>query len=478
MKILLLDATLGTLKEGIKYILFFCAVLLLRLPFLADGYGLDGDSWAVALSSLHWNVTGVYEASRFPGYPVHEFLCSQFVSDSFWVLNLLTATFSSIGILFFVMGLRELRFRLPFLAGFALACIPVVFIHSTTVIDYSIALAFELMAFYFMARRWYWMVGVALGMAIGTRITSGALLIPFVILVLDKDDLQDNLWRILKVALPAIVIGMIWYYPVYHRYGFDFLTYYDVPYPSIMRVFYKFFVEVWGVLGLVAVMLGVLFMFIPEIWWNQTYLFPRAVSVREVVAWLVAIDLYVIAFLKLPMESGYLLPIIPFVILVLGKYLVRPAFIIVCGLFITSSFLFSVSPMDRPDAETPSNISFGLKAGGERLILDVLKGPIISYKSRRENGMNYAHKIIAHTTDIKLPSVLICGQWYNQLISINKDTVRGKVLFVSHVNEMELIHYFARGKQLYYLPMQAELNQQVKGADPVVFGAKVFDPYQ
>ena len=61
-------------NDRLKYFLFFLAVLLSRLPFISDGYGLDGDSWAVALTARNIHDTGSYEASRLPGYPVQELL--------------------------------------------------------------------------------------------------------------------------------------------------------------------------------------------------------------------------------------------------------------------------------------------------------------------------------------------------------------------------------------------------------------------
>lgn len=439
------------------------------------GYGLDGDSWAVALSAIQWNSTGIYDVSRFPGYPVHEFLCHWFVMEEYWTLNVITALVSTMGITFFVKALEELRFKMPFLAGFALAGIPAVFIHSTTVIDYNIALAFQLMAFYFLVTRRWVLTGIALGMAIGTRLTSGALLLPFVIMVLDDDGLRPNLERIFRFAFPALLIGACWYSPVYQRYGLEFLTYYDVPYPSIPKVMYKFFLEVWGILGVLAVMVALLSVFFSERWIGTEYLFPKSVNLKYVVAWLVAIDLFIIAFIKLPMESGYLVPVVPFIILLIGRYVSKPVFVFTAVLMTFSSLLFSITPLNRMDSSTPSSASVSFRVGGEALVLDVLKGPALAYYSRRENGMQYSRQVLKVAKRITRPTLIVCGQWYNQLISMNRDTLSGHVLFAPHINSAELARHFLAGRKILFLPGQERFNEQIKGVNPVVFGATMLD---
>ncbi|HRI41385.1 MAG TPA: hypothetical protein PLW54_06860, partial [Bacteroidia bacterium] len=127
-------------NDRLKYFLFFLAVLLSRLPFISDGYGLDGDSWAVALTARNIHDTGSYEASRLPGYPVQELLSALLINGGATALNLLVAMVSAAGILFFALSLKVLRFRHPLLAAAALAAVPVIYIHSTTTIDYTIAL--------------------------------------------------------------------------------------------------------------------------------------------------------------------------------------------------------------------------------------------------------------------------------------------------------------------------------------------------
>src|SRR5580658_9230555 len=83
--------------------LLVLAVLLTRLPFLGAGYGVHADNWRIALAARHISETGVYEASRFPGYPIQEVVCSWFWKTGPVGLNLLDALFSTAAALFFAL---------------------------------------------------------------------------------------------------------------------------------------------------------------------------------------------------------------------------------------------------------------------------------------------------------------------------------------------------------------------------------------
>ncbi len=453
---------------------FVLLVFLSRLPFLSAGYGLDGDSWAVAITALKLHETGNYIVSRLPGYPVQEWLTSLVIGGGPFAVNCLTAVVSTIGFLFFVLTLRALRFRSIYLAGFALAAVPILYIHSTTAIDYNFALAFILIALFFVIKDNPLLAGIFLGLAIGSRITSGAMLIPFAIMLTKSMSVRGNVMRILRLTIPALLIGALVFIPVFLQYSWGFFTYYDVPYPSIPKVLYKFSLEVWGVLGFAALIISTVLLFLPVRESAQKYLFPRSVNERFVIAWLVAVDLYIIAFLKLPMESGYLIPIIPFVLLIFGKYLYQRAFHFLCICLILSPFLFTISPSERFDATSPSPLSFHFSSGGEDLVFDVLKGPVLSYDSRRRNGMEFCENVLAMTDTVSRKSVIVAGRWYNQLVAENKDTTRKNVVFRSYLDEETVVKYFAKGTLIYYMPRQDYYNQVMRGVDLEVYGAIPF----
>src|SRR4051812_19802515 len=129
-------------SDAFKFWLFAFVIFLTRLPFLFQGYGLDMDSWSVAITAHNIAETGQFEVSRFPGYPVQEFICSLFYNGVPFRLNLLTAVISTIGFLFFALTLKIWKFRAVFLASTALAFVPIIFISSVATIDYMWTLSF------------------------------------------------------------------------------------------------------------------------------------------------------------------------------------------------------------------------------------------------------------------------------------------------------------------------------------------------
>ncbi len=463
--------SLKNLSDSKQYILLVAIVLLSRLPFLFDGYGLDGDSWSVAITAKHWHETGEYEASRLPGFPVHEYLCSKLIGFGAVGLNSLSAIFSAVAVLFFAMILRTLRFRYAFLASLTFSMVPVFFIHSTTTIDYVIAISFILGGMYFLLKNRIITAGVFIGLAIGTRITSGAMLVSLSILLAESDGLKNNTKRILRLIVPAILTGVLLYVPLLSKYGTDFFTYYNVPYPSIPKVLYKFSFEVWGVIGFLGILISTGLLFLPDRITAKKFLFPRSVNEKFVVSWLVAIDLYIIAFLKLPMESGYLIPIIPFIILIFGKYLFNKAFVFLCAMLILSSFACTISPVERFDAVTPSKVSYQFNAAGEKLNFDVLQGPLLSYKCRRENGIKFVDDLLASSDTISVKSVIVAGRWYNQMFMQSGDTGKLKFSLRSYLKEEEAVYFYAKGYTIYYLPKQDYYNKVMKNVDLEIYRA-------
>ncbi len=461
-------------NEIVKYGLLVLFVLASRLPFIFAGYGIDGDSWSVAITARHLHDTGEYTASRLPGYPVHEVLASFFIEWGPAGLNMLSALFSAMGVLFFALTLRQLRFKQIFLASIALSMVPVLYIQSTTAIDYVIALAFILGGLYFLLTNKIIAAGVFVGLAIGTRITSGAMLIPFSILLLDNKDLKVNLRKIAVLFTAGILTGALLFLPVFMTYGISFFTYYNVPYPSVAKVLYKFFIETWGVIGFIGLVISTGLLFLPNRITERKFLFPRAVNEKYVISWLVAIDLYIIAFLKLPMESGYLIPIIPFVILIFGKYLYDTAFVFLCAMLIVSPLVCTISPRERFDAVTPSAVSFDFRMAGENLYFDVLKGPVLSYESRRKNGVEFTDKLLSSFDTMQEKSVVVAGKWYNQLTVRCKDVSKLKTTLHDYLSEEEAVFYYAKGYRIYYLPKQDYYNKIMRNTDLEIYKAQSY----
>src|SRR5258706_2869463 len=101
-------------------------VLFSRLPFLGPGAGNDNDGWFLVNAARELAATGRYTTSRFPGYPVQEWLASIVARAGGGpvAMNALSALASAGAAVAFARLLRRLRARDPGLAAPALACVP------------------------------------------------------------------------------------------------------------------------------------------------------------------------------------------------------------------------------------------------------------------------------------------------------------------------------------------------------------------
>ena len=188
-------------------------VLASRLPFLDAGFGTDPDAWRMALASRHLASAGEYEASRLPGYPVPEIVGALACGEAM-ALNGLVAVLSALGAAFFALTLRKLGSRDGVAAALALAMVPVVYINSTCAMDYVWALAFALASLYFVVAACPLAAGVLLGLAIGCRMTSGALLVPLCILLVRGGGTRRVAVDILKLIGASLLVGAVAFVPV------------------------------------------------------------------------------------------------------------------------------------------------------------------------------------------------------------------------------------------------------------------------
>ncbi|MBP7773396.1 MAG: hypothetical protein KA193_12820, partial [Bacteroidia bacterium] len=122
----------------------------------------------------------------------------------------------------------------------------------------------------------------------------------------------------------------------------------------------------------------------------------------------------------------------------------------------------------------PSSVSFRFRAGGETLVLDALRGPVVAYKSRRQEGMNFTREILNSVDSISRPAVLVSGRWYNQLVVQEGDTTSGNLVFASYLDEPMLLYYIGKNYSVYYLPKQDYYNQIMRNVDLNLFGAQAY----
>lgn len=150
-------------------------VLLVRLPFLTPGFGLQPDGWRVGLAARAMRATGHYVASRYGANPLHELLALVLL-DGLPVLLNLASTLGAVAIAEAVRRLVAHEGRVVrILAGLAAVGLPVVWIESVAAKDYLISTALLVGAVGFGTKEKFIAAGIAMGIAVGFRLPLIAL---------------------------------------------------------------------------------------------------------------------------------------------------------------------------------------------------------------------------------------------------------------------------------------------------------------
>jgi hypothetical protein len=288
-------------------------VFLTRLSFLSPGYGTDPDAHRLAVAARRIHATGLYEFSREPGHPVQEILGSFLSGGGPIVLNGMTALLSAISVVFFVLVLRRFEVKFPWMGGLSLGLSPLFFIHSVDSMDYVWAISFAWVAVYLAVRGWGIAAGFALGCAIGCRVTEALGFLPLLLLFGVNHENSRKKTGIFYMGGVAALVASLWYYPVFSRYGWSALRVYEGERPSVFVILFRAFVEPLGWPGLLAVTTTLTIDY--ALRFRRRGLSATSMDRKIVFASLLGILGPCLTFIRLPHDAGYLLPIVPWLIL-------------------------------------------------------------------------------------------------------------------------------------------------------------------
>jgi hypothetical protein len=442
-----------TRSELIAVAILLLAVFASRAPWLDGGYGIDPDACRVVLAAQHIAETGEYKPSRVPGYPVYEYMAALVVSWGPLASNGMTAVLSCIAVLFFALILRRMAVPLYALVAGALAVIPVVFLNSTVTMDYVPALAFMLASTYFMLAGRSVISGICLGLAIGCRLTSGAMWLPLALwAVMSAGDAQQ--WRGLIVfSTTTLIVGTLSFAPVFFTFGLDLLTFMDITqYPTWDTIIRISVTDVWGysgtAVGVAVVVLVVLASF------GARQALKDARRRRALLVSGLVVVLYSISFLRLPLNAGYLVPLIPFALLALCLCLPRRLVAPIVGLLILA-FLFA--PADHGPA---------------------FAGVVRRHYAIREARLDETMKIISRVDQIEPKTIVVAAWELPQIRVYLKPEQRGKHIYLYFIkNDEQVLSYLDQGYQIRYLRGLDHYNMEAHGVDLNQYGARpLFEP--
>lgn len=421
-------------------------VLISRLPFVATGYGNDRDSWQTATAARLIAETGVYHESRVPGHPVQEWTDSRLWRGGPMALNGATAVASALAALFFGLSFAELGAGGPWpaVAAIALAFTPIVYIHSVDSMDYLWALCFSMAALWLVLRDRWLGAALALGLAIGCRITAGLLLFPLVILGWQRHGWRTRRGAWLGLVLVSLLFGAALYIPRFARYGtaIDIPHFRGIPYyPGPLRLLQDLTIELWGTIGALGLALAfALGRALPR---------ERTILPRSSDSWaeLLAIALYLLAFFRLPDEAAYLIPIVPFVILLLARMARPAAFAAACASLLLSPFFFDLG---RPQNAHAGDVA--LPQAHPVVLVRPAEGPLLVAQRERKTGMRNISGLLAAIREIRGPAVVICATWIQELEEMSRGTLpQGVRLVPYYLHAAEIDSVRRAGGTVYYV---------------------------
>jgi hypothetical protein len=438
-------------RERLALALAAVAVLLTRLPWISSGYGSDPDGYRVVMVARQIASGAGYEASRLPGYPVYEYLTALSATAAPWVSNAVTAMISTGAFVLFALITRELAVRRYLLLALAFALTPVIYVSSTCTMDYIPALAGQLAAVYALLRRRPLLAGLALGLAVGCRITAGALALPLCLWMLLTQPRRAALRQCLAFGSTLLVVCALCFLPVWRRYGAGFFAFYDNgSYPPLGVVAARALPLVWGPLGLAALL--VLICTVPLYYRYARSRLAEPHTRNALALALLAIALYLAAYLRLPDEAGYLVPAVPFVLLVIAL-LAPPRAVGALAIALM------VSPWVGFDGGLPT-----------------LDGAIVEDHLVRESQLRQTRAIIDVAAGLSGRAAIVCGWVLPRIRLALGGDAQGSHRFIYLVEDMDdYQHYLDDGWRLYFLPGVDLYESQAHQLELAELGAHQLD---
>lgn len=338
-----------------KYVVVMALALIAYLPLTFLGFGSDLDSSYVYTTSQHLLKYHQYIPSRSPGYFVHEALSSFLIYFAGSLgSNIGTLFMSLITIYCFLKICDYYKIKNNMLLSLGIILHPVYWVNSTSTIDYIWAIGFFFIGYYCFLIKKAPISIFFFSLAIGCRLSS-IILIAIICLVYPKD-----MKRSILLLLTSSLAGSVFYLPSFFAAGnkFGFLTFSTgdwTPYEFLVRFIYKN-IYFWGLLAT---------FFTPALIINLKKIKLTYSNHRDpIIISLLVLVSYELLFLKVPLELGYLLPILPFVFICLGIFFEKQKMLII--IFIILIFSYSIISLnfikynDKKNAKNVLDVKNGL----------------------------------------------------------------------------------------------------------------------
>ena len=303
------------------------------LPRAWINYGPDENGPNSAQAALNLARTGVYRTPRDPGNPLFDYLLALVVPRASYVgANLLVLSFYVLAVAAFACLVWERRRRL-LIPVFALT--PILLVNAVATIDYVAGLAMLLWTYVLAIRRRYVLAALVLGLAIGFRLPHALFLVGLLLFMALRRERRRDM---LLVAGLSLGLGLLFYVPILQANGLGMLI---IPGSPLHGLAYILLIAYNGLLlfGLVAtVALGIL-LARHRRQVAQTLRPAGRAPDPAVVLEATTVVLMTALFLVHADQTAYLLPVVPFLYLLLDRWLSPREWILLAVLIVAAGLI-------------------------------------------------------------------------------------------------------------------------------------------
>lgn len=291
--------------------------------------------------------------------------------------------------------------------------------------DYLWALTFLLGSFYLSLEKKPLYAGILLGIAVSFRITSLVMILPLAVLWRAPLKSPGKLKNLFLFAAPAIAISSLTYIPIFIRFKFFSMRFMG-PHTGFWDSLKRATVEAWGEIGVIGLFLLTLFLLF---WKKKRPVITAEGSGRILIVCGLTILVYILLFAKFPLEAGYLIPMIPFVLIIAGIILPGRFVIPLCIALICSPFL-------------------SLKPGKS-----LFQGMMIGDFQGRRLKLQQTQRIIRKIQKLPPRSILVCGDMYPVLFMATTGDQHKEFRMIDILKSAAKIDdYLKKGWRIFYLP--------------------------
>jgi hypothetical protein len=268
----------------------------------------------------------------------------------------------------------------------------------------------------------------------------------------DAISVRQSSSKLAAFLVPAGLVMALCFAPPFLRHGAEFVSMPAMHRLTFVHVGWFATIGVFGLPGAGAVAAGAVAAmrnFITDAPLNRSM--EASIKPLMLAAWLAVIVGYAVFYLRIRGEPSKLIPIVPFTILILARYLSRPAFIAVCLAVIASGFIGQYLAFGLPGVPSISEYSRQRRAEVHTLHL--------AWEQLAANGHS---------------AFVITGSYfYPKMMLTRPQSTLPPVTIESWVTAADVEAALQRGATVYCMPKACEWNHGRTGFDPVTEGARI-----